>query len=289
MNYNIYIGYDPNEGNDLAWKVCKRSILQHTKYHDKINIIKLDKIELEEKGLYKRKDTGIHKGSNNFTYTKFFIPYLNDYNGYSLFCDSDFIWETDIYELINNFEIDNENNNNKFSIGCVKHKCYTNEKTLNKTKMDGKYQSWYPRKNWTSLIIFNCSHYKCKKLTLDTLNDANPSWLQRLYWINEIKKNENDEEEFDDILIKSISYKNNFLYGYYSDLNNINAIHLTEGGPWFLYWYQNKIPNEIEIGKKWITYLNNNEKTKLYHDFINKNILNSNEIKYLKKTFNIIE
>jgi len=265
MVYNIYIGYDPNNGNDLAWEVCKRSILENTKYPDELNIIKLDKLELQELGYYKRNDTGIDKGSNNFTYTKFFIPFLNNYKGYALFCDSDFIWKSDVYEFIE------QNINDEYAISCVKHKCYTKKKCLGNQKMDGQIQRWYPRKNWTSLILFNCANVKCKLLDFPLLNKANPRWLQGLQWASSFdEKMEKDIESEIDHNIGSLSYHYNFLFGYYKDIDNAKAIHLTEGGPWFLDWHRGKIPTSDKMVNLWLSYLTDKETDKLCNDLMDK-------------------
>lgn len=282
MVYNIYIGYDPNNGNDLAWEVCKRSILENTEHVDKINIIKLDKLELQELGYYKRNDTGIDKGSNNFTYTKFFIPFLNKYEGYALFCDSDFIWKCDIYDFIE------QNINDKYAISCVKHKCYTQNKCIGNQKMDGQIQRWYPRKNWTSLILFNCGNIMCKQLEVPLLNKANPKWLQGLHWAHKFDENTgNDVEANRDYMIGSLPYHYNFLFGYYEDIENAKAIHLTEGGPWFLDWHRGKIPVDNKMMNLWLSYLTTEENDRLCNDLLAK--LNNTELNEGEDKNKIIE
>ena len=62
--------------------------------------------------------------------------------------------------------------------------------------MDGRKQEWYPRKNWSSLMLLNCSHPSVKNLNLDNINNETPKWLHRMEWCK-------DEEigEIDKVLI----------------------------------------------------------------------------------------
>ena len=109
--------------------------------------------------------------------------------------------------------------------------------------MDNQVQEWYPRKNWSSLILFNNSHPSTQKLTLDTINTQNPAWLHRFQWAN-------DNE------IIEIPKDYNYLVDYYND-GNIKALHYTDGGPWHP-GYEN-----VSYGDLWLEYLSNEEKEKM--------------------------
>ena len=140
MMNRIYIGFDStNYGQQLAFDVCKKSI---EKYNKNIEVIKLVKKDLEDQGLFWRKDT---TGVTEFTYTRFLVPYLNNYEGWALFCDSDFLWTCDINEVFEKYS------DEKYAVSCVKH---TYKNCFAKTKMDGRPQEFYPRKNWSSLMLF---------------------------------------------------------------------------------------------------------------------------------------
>lgn len=236
MNRTIFIGYDSsNYGQKLAYDVCKKSLL---KYNNNLNIIQLNKKELENKNIFNRND---NTGSTEFTYTRFLCPYLHNLNNkninnnWVLFCDSDFLWFCDVEELFNTY------NNPKYAVYCVKHKY---NKCMNKFKMDGKKQEWYPKKNWSSLMLFNCSHPSIQNLNLENINTKNPAWLHRMNWCK--------EEE-----IGEIDKKYNYLVGYYND-NNFKALHYTDGGP----WYENF--KNCEFNNEWLKYLNEEEKKYLY-------------------------
>ena len=48
--------------------------------------------------------------------------------------------------------------------------------------MDGAVQTAYPRKNWSSLMLFNCDHPSVKALTPEVVNRENGAYLHRLQW-----------------------------------------------------------------------------------------------------------
>lgn len=233
---NLYIGYDStNYGQKLAYKVCKRSV---KRFNNNVNIIKLDKKELQKKNIYLRKnDTD---GSTEFTYTRFLVPFLNNYTGFAIFCDSDFIWRCDIDTLKQYFDKDK-------AIICVKHNY---KECKNSIKMDGLVQEWYPRKNWSSLIIYNCDHPDIKKLNINSVANESPKWLHRF-------------ECTDDNNIKELPKTYNYLLGYYNDIEEPSAVHLTDGGPWHNSWYNNIIPTSSKYYNEWIKYLNDYEKDNL--------------------------
>ena len=95
----IFIGFDSsNYGQELAYEVCKRSLLKHTSVP--LEFYKMIKSEMIEQNIFKRTDKD---GATEFTYTRFFVPYLSNYEGYSLFCDSDFLWTCDVAELFEKY------------------------------------------------------------------------------------------------------------------------------------------------------------------------------------------
>ena len=240
--HNIYIGFDStNYGQHLAYEVCKKSILKYNKSNN-IIINKLVKKDLETQNIFNRND---NTGSTEFTYTRFLVPYLNNYKGWALFCDSDFLWFCDVDEIFDKY------NDEKYAVYCVKHTYQNCNHTL---KMNGKKQEWYPRKNWSSLMLFNCSHPSIKNLSVDNINQKSPQWLHRMEWC---KENE----------IGEIDTRYNYLINYYSD-NDYKVLHYTDGGPWYLNHRYSLYSN------KWLNYLTNNEKIKLEIE-LKKEYLNS--------------
>src|SRR5690606_2228347 len=58
---------------------------------------------------------------------------------------------------------------------------------LKTKKMDGQPQAWYPKKNWSSLMVFNNSHPDCKTLTPDLINSWAASALHQFIWTDQDK------------------------------------------------------------------------------------------------------
>jgi len=211
----IYIGYDSNQNNppcyngvvNSPYEVCKKSI---ENYNSDIEIVPIRLDKLIEDGIYTREHDP--KATTEFTYSRFLVPYLNKYKGKALFIDSDFLWQCDIEELLNFY-------NSELSVMCVKHD-YT---PRSETKMDGIKQFNYPRKNWSSLMLFNCEHDDCKKLTPEVIATETPQYLHRLNWTA-------------DELVGEIPLEYNFLEGDYDFIDNPKAIHYTNGGPWYKTW-----------------------------------------------------
>ena len=91
--------------------------------------------------------------------------------------------------------------------------------------MDGKEQHIYPRKNWSSLIMFNCGHELNQKLTPQEVNTKSGRWLHTFQWL--------PEKEAD---IGSIPEEWNWLDNHSSSDLNAKNVHFTTGGPWFKNW-----------------------------------------------------
>jgi len=218
MTLSVYIGWDPREKE--AWDVAAKSIFAHTV--ENVNIHKLVRSRITE---YKREDP---LATSAFTLTRLLVPYLSGYEGYSMFIDCDVLCTTDITEIMN--EIDSKN-----IVSCVQHPEY---EPKTKFKMDGVKQTAYPRKNWSSVMVFN--NEKCKILTPELVNTATAKYLHRMQWAP-------------DELIGSLSHSWNYLAGYYDDIDKPNVIHYTDGGPWFED-YQN-----CEFAEQWKTFYEKND------------------------------
>ena len=96
MNVNkptFFIGYDSKE--DIAYRVCKQSLLKRSSIE--INVIALKLYELITKKIYKRNVDPL--ASTEFTYSRFLVPSLMNYNGWAVFCDCDFLFFQDVAKL----------------------------------------------------------------------------------------------------------------------------------------------------------------------------------------------
>lgn len=200
----VYVGYDTRE--DMAYQVCKHSI---TTKQPEAQIRPLKQQELRDAGWYTRPKDKL--ASTEFTFTRFLIPELMNFKGWAVFMDCDMILTTDIKELFDQAD-------DKYAVMCVQHD-YTPKEG---TKMDGQKQTIYPRKNWSSVMLFNCGHPSNARLTQDMVNDPeiNGAYLHRFSWLK-------DEE------IGELDHTWNYLVGVYDDIETPKLIHYTEGGPWF--------------------------------------------------------
>ena len=200
----VFVGYDPRE--DIAYQVCKHSIV--SKQPEAI-VRPLVQKELRDAGWYTRPVDKL--ASTEFTFTRFLVPELSNYKGWALFMDCDMILTTDIKELFDQAD-------DSKAVMCVQHD-YTPKEGM---KMDGQKQTIYPRKNWSSVVLFNCAHPSNAKLTQDMVNDIelNGAYFHRFSWLK-------DEE------IGELDHTWNYLVGVYDDIETPKLIHYTEGGPWF--------------------------------------------------------
>jgi len=205
----VYIGYDSQQAE--ASEVCEYSIRKHSS--PEIEIVHLKKNDLIAKKLYNRNDRYDPK-STEFTYTRFLVPYLEDYTGLAMFVDSDFLF-TEAVDLIETCIRTNDPSLSKAVYVC-QHDDYTPK---NDTKFYGKRQLKFPRKNWSSLMVFNCAHEKTRVLTPATISHETPQWLHRLHWAEEY--------------IGKVDLDWNYLVGEYTNTHILppKGIHFTNGGP----------------------------------------------------------
>ena len=227
-NLNIYVGYDSKE--DIAYRVCKHSILKRSSANVKIRSLKL--YELIANKLYNRAIDPL--ASTEFTYSRFLVPTLNNFKGWAVFCDCDFLFFEDVVKILDNID-------ESKAVYCVQHDYTPKEKH----KMDGQKQTIYPRKNWSSFILFNCSHPSNKRLSVDLVNSETGSFLHQFKWLKDYE-------------IGSLDERWNWLEGWTSKHNNKKpfAVHYTRGGPWFEEW------QDVEFANEWIEERDNYLKNK---------------------------
>lgn len=201
----IFVGWDPRE--DIAWRVCRHSILSRTN-PNLVTVQPLVQSELRRSGIYRRPVD--RQASTEFSLTRFLTPTLAGTNGFAIFVDCDFLFISDIRDVLS--EIDTSK-----AVSVVQHD-YRPKETH---KMNGSMQHAYPRKNWSSFIVFNCEHPSVQALTPTIVNTAEPAYLHRFNWL-------------DDHEIGQLDKSWNYLEGWYpAKYERLNAVHYTLGGPWF--------------------------------------------------------
>lgn len=214
MKRSIYIGYDGRESE--AFAVCRHSI---KRFAPDIPIHTLELGQLRSYGLYWRPtskrdgkmwdDISEAPCSTQFAISRFLTPHLAR-EGWALFMDSDILARSDVGEL---FAMADP----RFAVMCVQHPNYVPPE---KVKMDGQLQTLYARKNWSSVMLFNCEHEANKALTVDMINTVPGRDLHRFAWL-------------DDKNIGDLPMSWNWLVGISDPEIVPDFVHFTSGGPWF--------------------------------------------------------
>ena len=201
----ICIGYDPREA--VAYHVLCHSILRQAS--KPVSFIPINKRLLPEF------DRGIEDGSTEFSFSRFLTPYLCGYQGQSIFMDCDMLVRGDIYDILNYCDLSHD-------VFVVKHD-YTPKDSV---KFLGNAQSPYPKKNWSSVMVFNNFMQPVKKLTPEVVSVQSGAYLHQFQWTKEERIGELPKEF-------------NHLVGEYPKNDEARIIHFTLGTPCFK-GYQNQ-------------------------------------------------
>jgi len=195
----IYIGFDQREA--IAYHTFVQSLIDHAS-------IPLDITPLAVKTLKGYEEKHEDK-SNDFVYSRFLTPFLNDFKGWAIFVDGDMICQEDIKELLDLRDASK-------ALQVVKH----DYKTKSNQKYLGNINQDYPRKNWSSVILWNCAHPKHKLLTPDFIANESGKYLHRFSWLEDNEIGELPKEW-------------NWLATEYPNNEQANIIHYTLGTPCF--------------------------------------------------------
>lgn len=196
-----FIGYDNREA--VAFYTFQHSLMRHCSVP--ISIIPLSLNTLD--GIYTRPRDP--KQSNDFSFTRFLVPYLCDFRGMAVFSDCDMLMRADPAELIEDVEM-----LISAPVSVVKHH-YVPRDT---TKYLGSAQIPYPCKNWSSLMVFNNSHMDCRKLTPEYVNTAPALDLHQFLWAGRVN---------------ALDPTWNHLVSEYYPNPKAKLVHFTVGGPYF--------------------------------------------------------
>jgi lipopolysaccharide biosynthesis glycosyltransferase len=195
----IFIGYDPREA--VAYHTCANSIIRHASRPVAIVPLALNLFED-----YEETHTD---GSNQFIYSRFLVPHLMEYTGHAIFIDGDMIVRSDIVELWEQRDFSKD-------VQVVKHDY--------QTRMTEKYlgapNENYPRKNWSSVILWNCNSFPNRKLTPEFVQQSTGSFLHRFTWI-------------EDERIGKLPKEWNWLPDEYGPNPDAKLLHYTLGTPCF--------------------------------------------------------
>jgi hypothetical protein len=209
---SIYIGFDPRE--TAAFAVARNSIKRHTTLPVRVNGLVLS--ELRDRGLYTRphEQRGCQLWdvisdapcATEFSNSRFLVPHLAK-EGFALFMDCDMLVRKNLARL---FALADTSK----AVQVVKH----NHQPTETTKMDGQIQTRYGRKNWSSVILWNCDHPANKALTLEMVNGLPGRDLHRFCWL-------------EDDLIGELPVEWNWLAGHSDPSVDPAIVHHTDGIP----------------------------------------------------------
>jgi lipopolysaccharide biosynthesis glycosyltransferase len=146
--------------------------------------------------------------ATEFAISRFLTPILAR-RGWALFMDCDILARVDVNELFDQADPSK-------AVMCVKHVHQPPEGI----KMDGQLQTLYARKNWSSVMLFNCEHPANRMLSVALINAVPGRDLHRFMWLK-------DDE------IGALDPSWNFLVGHTDASVDPKLVHFTEGGPWF--------------------------------------------------------
>ena len=158
----IFIGYDHREA--IAYHVCSNSIIRHAT--KPVSIVPLALRNMQDYSETHR------DGSNQFIYSRFLVPHLMDYQGWAIFMDGDMLLREDITQLWN-LRDDSK------AVMVVKH----DYKTRRSEKYLGARNEDYPRKNWSSVILWNCGHPANATVTPEFVQQATGAQVHRFTWL----------------------------------------------------------------------------------------------------------
>jgi hypothetical protein len=162
----LYVGYDPRES--AVFTVFNQSVIQHTSVPVAICPLHQKSLEFD----------GQQDGTNAFIYSRYLVPYLQNYEGWAIFCDGDMILRDDLRNL---WDLRDESK----AVQVVKHNYKTTEGRKYKGSPMESQNIDYPKKNWSSVVLFNCGHPSNKVLTREFVSEAGGAILHRFGWLQD--------------------------------------------------------------------------------------------------------
>jgi hypothetical protein len=196
----VFVGFDSRE--TVAYHVLSHSILKRASEPVSVAPVALSQLE---RVFSRPRDP---KQSTDFSFSRFLVPYLAGFDGWAVFMDCDMLCRSDIAGLL-------RARDDRFAVQVVKH-VYAPKDDI---KFLNAEQTKYARKNWSSVMLFNCG--KCRTLTPDYVANASGLDLHQFKWLA------------DDGLVGDIDRKWNHLVGEYEKSPDAALVHFTVGGPYF--------------------------------------------------------
>lgn len=212
----VYIGYDEREHE--AASVAAKTLREVTRGQIEPEFLCVPK--LRDQGLLNRPAfdnfdiISNESVSTAFKFSRFLVPIICQ-QGYGLFVDCDVVFLRDPREMMREVEA-------RHAVSVVPH---INAAQPNETKMMGREQKHYPRKWWSSVMLFNCDHPANRRLSLRDVNERAARDLHAFYWL----ETETEIGVLDDAW--------NWLVDVEPRPPNLGIAHMTLGGPWIDGWH----------------------------------------------------
>ena len=223
-----FIGYDSRQW--LSWQVCASSLQFHASHP--VPIEPIGRTMLMQRGLYTRRQT-VRDGvqwdeisnapcSTDFSLARFWVPVVSGLSGWVMCCDCDFLFRRDVHELF--YLVDP-----RYAVMVVPHRHEPKETA----KMDRQRQTVYPRKNWSSMVMWNLAHAGTRRLVFgqDALNSLPGRELHAFCWLK-------DSE------IGFLPESWNWLDGSSDAAIDPAAVHFTRGTPDMPGWHGTRYAGE---------------------------------------------
>lgn len=203
----VFIGYDRKE--PVAFNVAAHAIHRRASRPVSITPVMLSQLE----GVFGRERQP--NQSTDFSFSRFLVPYLCGFTGWSLFMDCD---QLPVADICRAWDLRDE----RYSVMVVKH----DHRPTETRKFLNQVQTQYPMKNWSSFMLLNNRH--CWRLTPDYVNTATGLDLHRFRWLAGAEWDASVEDQ-----IGELPATWNHLVGYDTPRGDELNFHWTEGGPWF--------------------------------------------------------
>jgi lipopolysaccharide biosynthesis glycosyltransferase len=149
--------------------------------------------------------------STEFAISRFLVPMLAQ-TGWALFADCDVVFLDDVTKLLDIADP-------RYAVMCVQHAAQIGPTQ----KMNGQAQQAYSRKNWSSVMLFNCDHPANRRLSLVDVQERRGFDLHNFYWLN-------DSE------IGALPAEWNWLVNVEQEPLHPKIAHFTLGGPFTAGW-----------------------------------------------------
>lgn len=213
-----YIGFDPREHD--AYRVAAKTLRETSGIEaeplveERLRAAGLLWRPVDRRGRMHDLVSGADQ-STEFAISRFLVPMLCQ-SGWALFADCDVVFLRDVRRMI---EQSGATLGGHKAVYVVRH----NHRPSEQWKMDGQAQAAYPRKNWSSVMLFDCDHPAHRRLSLYDVNSRPGRALHAFYWLH-------DDE------IGELPREWNWLVGVQPKPERPAIAHFTLGGPFTPGW-----------------------------------------------------